>query len=149
MKQDLVFSVKLHLSLIPYPLSLIPYPLTFNLYPCCLTPSAVPFKKFRWGLLWFSLWFSLLLQVKVKSTPNPRSKTGVWQKELRNKTRLGLQCQTPLRSYPLSLYPYPLSLPLSPSTVPFKKFRWGFFFFFSLFLLLLLLFWLTKSKVNS
>ena len=41
-------------------------------------------------------------------------------------TRLGLQCQTPLRSYPLTLIPYPISLiptpcPLSPSTVPSRK----------------------------
>ena len=32
----------------------------------------------------------------------------------KEQTRLGLQCQTPLRSYPLSLNPYPLSLPLVP-----------------------------------
>ena len=30
------------------------------------------------------------------------------------KTRLGLQCRTPLRSYPLTLIPYPLTLPLVP-----------------------------------
>ena len=61
-------------------------------------------------------------------------------------TRLRLQCQTPLRSYlftiepcPLTLDPYPLCLipwplsfipnpiSLSSSTVPFKKFWWGFF----------------------
>ena len=33
-----------------------------------------------------------------------------------NLTRLGLQCQTPLRPYPWTLIPYPY--PLSPSTVP-------------------------------
>ena len=44
---------------------LIPYP---------LSPSTVPFTKFRWGL-----WFLWLSQAKVKSTPSPRPKTGVWQ----------------------------------------------------------------------
>ena len=28
--------------------------------------------------------------------------------------RLGLQCRTPLRSFPLILIPYPLTLPLVP-----------------------------------
>ena len=46
-------------------------------------------------------------------------------RRIQEETRLGLQCRTPLRSYPLSFDPYPLS----PNTVPFKKFRWGFFFF--------------------
>ena len=60
MKQDLVFSVELHLGLIPYPLSHDPYP--FTLIPCPLSlipypvslhlsPSTVPSEKFRWGCL--------------------------------------------------------------------------------------------------
>ena len=62
-----------------YPLSLIPYPL--SLIPCSLSPSTVPFTKFRWGLLSFLwLWLLWLSPAKVKSTPNPRPKTGVWQK---------------------------------------------------------------------
>ena len=49
-----------------------------------------------------------------------------------NITRLGLHCQTSLRSYPLTLNPRPISLipnpySLSPSTVPLKIFRWGLF----------------------
>ena len=32
----------------------------------------------------------------------------------RDETRLGLQCRTPLRSYSLTLIPYPLTLPLVP-----------------------------------
>ena len=59
------------LPFIPYHLSLIPT-------PCSLSPSTVPFTKFRWGLLW--LWLLWLSQAKVKSTPSPRPKTGVWQK---------------------------------------------------------------------
>ena len=38
-----------------------------------------------------------------------------------NNTRLGLQCQTPLQSYPLSLIPFPFSLfpyPLSLISYP-------------------------------
>ena len=42
--------------------------------------------------------------------------------------RLGLQCWTPLRSYPLTLIPYPLTLSLVPYPqvllLP-RKFRWG------------------------
>ena len=59
-----------------YPLSLIPT-------PCSLFPSTVPFAKFRWGLLSFLSFLSLLWLLspaKVKSTPSPRPKTGVWQK---------------------------------------------------------------------
>ena len=87
-RQDLVFSVKLPLGLIPWPLtldpsllSLMPYPLSFipyplSLIPCSLTPSTVPLKKFRWGLLWLSLLLLWLLsKVKVKSTPSLRPKT--------------------------------------------------------------------------
>ena len=76
--QDFVFSVKLHLGLIPWPISLIPNPYSISL-------STVPLKKFKWGLflsLWLWLWLLLLLllsQVKVKSTPSPRPKTGVQQ----------------------------------------------------------------------
>ena len=37
--------------------------------------------KFRWGLLSFlSLLWLWLSPVKIKSTPSPRPKTGVWQK---------------------------------------------------------------------
>ena len=74
----MVFSVKLHFGLIPYPLP--PYPLSLIPTPWSLSTSAVPFKKFRWGLfLSLSLLsLSLLLsQVKVKSTPSPRPKTTV------------------------------------------------------------------------
>ena len=57
------------------------YPLTLIPNPCSLSPNRVPYKKFRWGLLWLSLWlflslFLLLLsKVKVKSTPSLRPKT--------------------------------------------------------------------------
>ena len=44
----MVFSVKLHFGLIPYPLP--PYPLSLIPTPWSLSTSAVPFKKFRWGL---------------------------------------------------------------------------------------------------
>ena len=88
----MVFSVKLHLGLTFYPLSLFPYPLSpiayplslipYTLYliptPCSLSPSTVPFTKFRWGLSFSFLWFLWLSPAKVKSTPSP--KTGVWQK---------------------------------------------------------------------
>ena len=60
-----------HLTLIPCRLSLIPT-------HCPLSPRTVPFKKFRWGLL-FLLLLLLLSQAKVKSAPSPRPKTGVWQ----------------------------------------------------------------------
>ena len=70
--QDLVFSVKLHLGLILWHLTLIPY-------PCSLSLSTVPFEKFMWGLFLSMLLLSLLSQVKVKSTPSPRPKSGVWQ----------------------------------------------------------------------
>ena len=63
------------------PLSLIPT-------PSSLSPSTVPFKKFRWGfflLLLLSLLLLMMLlllsQAKVKSTPFPRPKTGVGQKQ--------------------------------------------------------------------
>ena len=84
-QQDLVFSVELHLGLIPYPLSfdpyslsliLFPYPFLLSLTPFSLSPSTVPFKKFRWRFLSFLLLLLLLLsQAKVKSTPNPWPKT--------------------------------------------------------------------------
>ena len=80
-------------------------------------------------------------------------------------TRLGLQCQTPLRSYPLTLdtwplplMPYPLSIisyslslipnpcSLTHSTVPLKKFRWGLLLSLSLLLLSLLLLLLSLSS---
>ena len=91
-QQGLVFSVKLHLSLIHYTLSLDLWPLTIEPYTSSLIPTfcslslfTVPFKKFRWGFLSFlSLLLLLLLlalflsQSKVKSTPSPRP-TGVWQ----------------------------------------------------------------------
>ena len=66
------------LSLILYPLSLIPYPLYLIPTLCCLSPSAVPVKKFRWGLFLSLLLLLLFLlsQVKVKSTLDPRPKTG-------------------------------------------------------------------------
>ena len=90
-RQDLVFSVKLHfgltlypLSLFLYPFSLIPYLISLIPTPCSLSPSTVPFTKFRWGLLSFLSFLSFLLlwlsPAKVKSTPSPRLKTGVWQK---------------------------------------------------------------------
>ena len=61
--QDLVFSVKLHLSLIPYPLpidswlftldrypsSLISDPISVPVVPYSLTPSTVPLKKIQGG----------------------------------------------------------------------------------------------------
>ena len=56
----------------PFPLSLIPT-------PCFLSPSTVPFTKFRWGLLSFLRLWLWLSPAKVKSTPSPRPKTGVWQ----------------------------------------------------------------------
>ena len=68
--------------LIPYPLSNVPYPLSLTPSFWSLSPSTVPFNRFRWGLFLSSLLsLSLLLlsQVKVKSTPSPRPKTGVWQ----------------------------------------------------------------------
>ena len=63
------------------------------------------------------------------------------------KTRLGLQCRTPLRFYLLTVIPYPLSLPLVPYPLVLffpRKYRWGL-----LFISLLLLLFLSKSKVNS
>ena len=73
----MVFSVKLHLGLIPWPLTLDTWPLSLIPNPCSLSPSRVPYKKFRWGLLWLSLWLFLLLlsKVKVKSTPSLRPMT--------------------------------------------------------------------------
>ena len=65
-QHDLVFSVEPHVCLISLLLSLIPT-------LCPSSPSTVPFKKFRWGLLW--LFLLLLSKVKVKSTPSPRPKT--------------------------------------------------------------------------
>ena len=60
--------------LICWPLSLMPYLLSLIPNPCSLTPSTVPLKRFRWGLLsLLSLW--LLSKVKVKSTPSLRPKT--------------------------------------------------------------------------
>ena len=55
--------------------------------------------------------FILATHIVASRPPKCRSKI--------QNTRLGLQCQTPLRSYPLSLIP----CSLSPSTVPFTKFR--------------------------
>ena len=61
-----------------------------------------------------------------------------------DKTRLGLQCRTPLRSYPLSLIPTPWSL--SPSNVHFTNFWWGLFL--SLFLSLMSLLFQEKVKLT-
>ena len=68
-----------------------------------------------------------------------------WKRTIKRLTRLGLQCQTPLRSYPLSLIP----CSLSPSTVPFTKFRWGLLSFLWLWLLWFWLLWLSPAKVKS
>ena len=67
-KQDLVFSVKLHLGLIPYPLTLDPYPLSLPLFP-------YPLVLFLSFLLLLLLLLLILFQAKVKSTPNPWPKT--------------------------------------------------------------------------
>ena len=61
LEQDLVFSVKLHLGLIHYPLSLIPTPWS-------LSPSTVPFQKFRWGLFFLSLFLLFLLSLLLLSS---------------------------------------------------------------------------------
>ena len=98
----------------------------------------------------FSDWWNILLLLPLKN---------------KKETRLGLQCQTPLRYYPLSLIPFPFSvfpfslsliphlisiIPtpccLSPSTVLFMKFRWGLLLFLSLLFLWL---WLSQAKVKS
>ena len=61
------------------------YPLSLIHTPCSLFPSTVLFTKFRCGILLWLLWFLLSLsQAKVKSTPSPRPKTGVWQKVFLN-----------------------------------------------------------------
>ena len=85
--------------------------------------------------------------------------TNVGEKVKRS-TRLGLQCQTPVRSYPLNLDTYPLCLfpyllslipnpcSLARSTVPLRKFRWGLLLL-SLSLSLLLSLLLSKVKVKS
>ena len=97
--------------------------------------------------------FILATHIVASRPPKCRSKI--------QNTRVGLQCQTPLRSYPLSLvhYPFipyilslipytlsPISTPcsISPSTVPFTKFRWGLL----LSLLSLLLSLLSKPQLN-
>ena len=66
---------------------------------------------------------------KIKFTHLLCKELLIVQKEL--VTRLGLQCQTPLWSYPLSLILFPLSLiptlcSLFPSTVPFKNLGEGY-----------------------
>ena len=60
------------LTLDTWPLSFMPYLLPLIPIFCSISPSTVPFKKFRWGLL---LSLSLLSKVKERSTPSPRSKT--------------------------------------------------------------------------
>ena len=60
-----------------------------------------------------SLEYVKSLVMKLTHTRNEEEKIDI--------TRLGLQCRTPLRSYPLTLILNPTPCPLSPSTAPSQK----------------------------
>jgi len=103
------------------------------------------------SLRWWD--FFITKKIKIKILSGKIVNLSAWELAKSIVTRLGLQCQTPLRSYPLTLDTWPLSLSLIPyllslipnpcsltlSTVPLKKFRWG----------LLWLWLLSEVKVKS
>ena len=49
------------------------------------------------------------------------SEIAVYRVTTKNKTRLGLQCQTPLRYHPLSLIPYPLRMEFDKMSISVCK----------------------------